>query len=72
MGGDWHVVRGLGLLILTVLVLGGLGMAAIVAWEYPTLQVSFPFITGAAIAMILLWMVAALAIFIKTRRARTR
>jgi hypothetical protein len=74
MGGDWYVVRGLGLLILTVLVIGGLGLVSVVLWEYPQLELSFffiPWLAMAALGMILLWVVTALATLIRTRRGQT-
>lgn len=68
------MVRGLGLLILAVLSIGGLGMVAIVAWEYPRLEVSFlfiPWLAMAAVGMSLLWILVALMTFFGARRART-
>jgi hypothetical protein len=72
MGGDWWIVRGLGFLILSVLAVGGLGMAAIVVWEFPSLEVSFlfiPWIAMAAVGTTLLWAVMALVTLFKRRAA---
>lgn len=67
-------MRGLGLLIVIVLVIGGMASAAIVSWlEYPQLEVSFFFLPWAAIAavvMILAWVVLAVVALIRSRRAR--
>lgn len=74
MGGDWYVVRGLGLMILSVLSIGGMGILAIVAWEYPQLEVSFlfiPWVAMAAVGMTLLWALTALATLFRTRRTRS-
>lgn len=70
------MVRGLGLLILTVMAIGGLWILAIVAWlddpqfEFSFIFVLIPWVVMAAIGMILLWALTALATLFRTRRAR--
>lgn len=71
------MVRGLGLLILAVLSLGGLWVMALVAWlDHPQFEISFlyvviPLMAMAAVGMILLWAFTALATLFKVRKTRT-
>ncbi len=78
MGGDWHVVRGLGLLILTVVAIGGLWIMGMIAWlHYPRFEVSFMFVfvpwaVMATVGMTLLWAFTAIATFFRVRKTRRR